>query len=71
MYSQKDETVVQKPNFYIPIYTRPLYNHPFLVFGSLADNFFTILVPIGNNTGHLKIDTINNVAHYLTIVGKK
>ena len=60
----KDESSIKYPKFYIAVYTKPLNNHPFLLFGNLANKSYHIMVPIGNKAGHLQIDTVNNIAHH-------
>ena len=60
----KDESSIKYPRFYIAIYTKPLNNHPFLLFGNINNKSYNIMVPIGNKAGHLQIDTINNIAHH-------
>ena len=61
----KNESSINYPRFYIAIYTKPLNNHPFLIYGNLNQKTYHIVVPIGNKAGHLEIDSINNIAHHL------
>lgn len=60
----KDESSIKYPKFHIAIYTRPMNNHPFLLFGNINNKSYHIMVPIGNKSGQIQIDTINNIAHH-------
>jgi hypothetical protein len=60
------EVQTLQTNYIYTIYTTPLNNHPFVVFGELNASFCHIIIPLGNRLGHIDINDVYPLIPYLT-----
>ena len=68
--SMKKKDSTDRKHFFIHLFTRPLNNHPFLLFGTYSAKYIKIMIPMGGDKGQFDINSVRKNINELSILEK-